>query len=175
MSRIAKKGIVLPPKVEVTLANGVLTVKGPKGELSKSVPAEFSIVIEDNTIFPKMTEVENVALLGTYTSFVKSMVTGVTTGFTKKLQLEGVGYRSEVKGKDMVFALGFSHPVKLHIPEGLTVTAEKNVVTVTGIDKDSVGSFAAEIRSQKKPEPYKGKGFRYDTETIRMKQGKKSV
>ncbi|HRH26134.1 MAG TPA: 50S ribosomal protein L6 [Candidatus Paceibacterota bacterium] len=175
MSRVAKKGIVLPPKVEVAITNGVLHVKGPKGELSKPVPAEFSIVTEDNTLFPKMTTVENVALLGTYTSFVNSMVIGVTTGFTKKLQLEGVGYRSEVKGKEMVFALGFSHPVKLQIPEGLTVTSEKNVVTITGIDKDVVGSFAAEIRSQKKPEPYKGKGFRYSGEVIRMKQGKKSV
>lgn len=175
MSRIAKKGLVVPSKVEVVQKGDVLTVKGPKGELTRTVPTGFEFAIEDGVLFPKLPSAEKTVLLGTYTSYVASMIRGVTEGFTKKLQLEGVGYRSEVKGKEMVFALGFSHPVKLPIPEGVTVTAEKNVITISGIDKQTVGSFAAEIRSHKKPEPYKGKGFKYEGEVLRMKQGKKSV
>lgn len=182
MSRIAKKGIVLADKVEVSIVDGVLKVKGPKGELSRSVPTGFEISIEDKIIFPKINESANQDLdgqagvfLGTFTSILNSLIKGVTTGFTKKLILEGVGYRSEVKGKEMVFALGFSHPVKVSIPEGLTVTADKNIITVSGIDKDKVGQYAAYIRDLKKPEPYKGKGMRYDGEVIRMKEGKKSV
>lgn len=175
MSRIAKKGLVVPPKVEVTQKGAVLTVKGPKGELTRTVPDQFSYTIEDGVLFPTLPNQEKTVLLGTYTSYVAAMIKGVTEGYTKKLQLEGVGYRSEVKGKEMVFALGFSHPVKLAIPEGLTVTAEKNIITISGVNKEAVGSFAAEIRSNKKPEPYKGKGFKYEGEVLRMKQGKKSV
>jgi large subunit ribosomal protein L6 len=103
------------------------------------------------------------------------MLAGVVTPYEKKLILEGVGYKSEVKGTDLALALGFSHPVKVAIPEGLTMTAEKNNLTITGIDKELVGSFAAKIRSLKKPEPYKGKGFRYADEVIKRKQGKKSA
>jgi large subunit ribosomal protein L6 len=103
------------------------------------------------------------------------MMEGVTKGFEKKLILEGVGYKSAVSGKNLDLALGFSHPVKIEIPEGLTVTADKNLITITGTDKELVGQFSAYVRSLKKPEPYKGKGFRYDNEVIRRKQGKKSA
>ena len=103
------------------------------------------------------------------------MIAGVQTPYQKKLILEGVGFKSEVKGKDMHFALGFSHPVVVAIPEGITATAEKNNITISGIDKELVGNFTASIRALKKPEPYKGKGMRYDTEVIRRKQGKKTV
>ena len=115
------------------------------------------------------------SLLGTYASHIKNMIVGVTTGYEKKLILEGVGFKSAVSGKSLDLALGFSHPVKVEIPEGLAVTADKNLITISGIDKEKVGQFSAYVRSLKKPEPYKGKGFRYDNEVIRRKQGKKSA
>ncbi len=115
------------------------------------------------------------SLWGTYASHIKNMIAGVQTPYTKKLILEGVGFKSEVKGKDFHFALGFSHPVIVPIPEGITATADKNNITITGVDKELVGSFTAAVRALKKPEPYKGKGMRYDTEVIRRKQGKKTV
>jgi large subunit ribosomal protein L6 len=113
--------------------------------------------------------------VGTVASHIRNMVKGVTDSYTKKLILEGVGYKSNVAGSSLDLALGFSHPVKIEIPQGLTVTADKNIITITGIDKELVGQFSAYIRSLKKPEPYKGKGFRYDNEVIRRKQGKKSA
>jgi large subunit ribosomal protein L6 len=116
----------------------------------------------------------NRSLWGTYASHVRNMVKGVTEGYTRKLILEGVGFKSEVKGQNLDLALGFSHPVIVEIPNDLTVTAEKNNITITGIDKEKVGQFAAKVRALKKPEPYKGKGFRYDDEVIRRKQGKKA-
>jgi large subunit ribosomal protein L6 len=115
------------------------------------------------------------ALWGTYASHVKNMVEGVNTGYTKKLVLEGVGFKSDVAGQVLNLALGFSHPVKVNIPSGITVTAEKNNITISGIDKELVGSFSASIRSMKKPEPYKGKGFHYADEVVRRKQGKKAA
>ena len=115
------------------------------------------------------------ALVGTYASHLINMITGVTEGFAKKLIVEGVGFRSEVKGNELHMSLGFSHPVVMEIPKGLTATAEKNIITVTGIDKESTNQFAAQIRAKKKPEPYKGKGIRYEGEIIRRKQGKKSA
>ncbi len=177
MSRIAKKGITIPPKTEVALASGVVTVKGPKGTLTHSFPETLSLETKDGTVMIKNVgeEIENESLWGTYTSHIKNMIIGVTGGYTKKLIIEGVGYKADIKGKELVMALGFSHPVKVLVPEGLTVTTEKGTVTIVGTDKDKTGQFAAYIRSLKKPEPYKGKGFRYSDEVIRRKQGKKSV
>ncbi len=178
MSRIAKQPIPIPAGTEVTLANGVLTVKGPKGTLTRPVKDDVVIVIDGGTVTlsPKNeSDIFSRALWGTYASHVKNMLAGVTTPYVKKLILEGVGFKSEVKGKDLALALGFSHPVSVSIPEGLTVTAEKNVITITGIDKEQVGQFAASVRAMKKPEPYKGKGFRYEGEVIRRKQGKKAA
>lgn len=177
MSRIGKKGIDIPEKTEVSVVNGVVSVKGPKGNLERAFRPSIKITQDGNhvTFTPDRTTKQNAALWGTYASHVKNMVDGVNTGFEKKLILEGVGYKSEVKGSKLVLALGFSHLVEVPIPEGLTLKAEKNVITISGIDKELVGQFAAKVRSLKKPEPYKGKGFRYEGEIIRRKQGKKSV
>lgn len=177
MSRIGKKGILVPEKTETIFNNGVLTVKGPKGTLERSFKPEITIKIEGKDISLSLTKEnkQTKALWGTYASHIKNMVKGVNEGFEKKLILEGVGYKSQVNGDKLVMALGFSHPVEVVIPTGLEVKAEKNLLTFSGIDKELVGSFSAKIRSLKKPEPYKGKGFRYHDEIIRRKQGKKSV
>lgn len=177
MSRIGKKEIKIPKGVEVSQNGGTFTVKGPKGSLSKDFRADVAIKVEGDTIALSVSRNDKFvkSLWGTYASHIKNMIVGVENPYQKKLILEGVGYKSEVKGKELALALGFSHPVAVPIPEGLTVTAEKNLITVTGIDKELVGSFTAGVRAMKKPEPYKGKGFRYDNEVIRRKQGKKTV
>lgn len=177
MSRLGKKGIVAPDKTEILFNSGVFSVKGPKGELQRNFKPDISIQVDGKNISLSLKKENNQtrALWGTYASHIKNMVKGVNDGFEKKLILEGVGYKSEVKGDKLSLALGFSHLVDVAIPLGLAVKAEKNVVTITGIDKELVGSFAAKVRDLKKPEPYKGKGFRYHDEVIRRKQGKKSV
>lgn len=178
MSRIAKQPITIPEKTEVTLVDGLFTVKGPKGTLSRELKSDVIVKLDGGVIMLMPKDDKSIfsrALWGTYASHVKNMIAGVNTGFEKKLILEGVGFKSEVKGKDLVLALGFSHGVTVAIPEGLTVTAEKNVITISGIDKEAVGQFAAKVRAMKKPEPYKGKGFRYHDEVIRRKQGKKAA
>lgn len=178
MSRIGKQQLAIPSGVTVSYDNGVFTVQGPKGTLSRQFRDEVIITIADGTVtFAPRNEKDTFAraLWGTYASHVKNMIKGVTEPYQRKLILEGVGFKSDVKGKNLELALGFSHPVVEEIPEGLTVTAEKNVITVTGIDKELVGQWTAYIRSLKKPEPYKGKGFRYDNEVIRRKQGKKTA
>lgn len=178
MSRIGKQIVYVPQGTEVKLSGVTFSAKGPKGTLTRDFPGNISINISGSeiTFTPGKTGDRTLnALWGTYASHVKNMVTGVNEGYTKKLILEGVGFKSDVAGTTLNLALGFSHPVKVAIPEGLTVTAEKNVVTVTGIDKELVGQFTSSIRSMKKPEPYKGKGFRYSDEVIRRKQGKKAA
>ncbi len=177
MSRIAKQPIPIPEKTEVTFVGKVFSVKGPKGTLEKTFHDDVKITIDGAsvTLEPASEGIFARAIWGTYASHVKNMIKGVNTPYEKKLILEGVGFKSEVKGKNLDLALGFSHPVIVPIPEGLTVTAEKNLITVTGIDKETVGQFTAKVRALKKPEPYKGKGFRYDTEVIRRKQGKKTA
>ena len=177
MSRIGKKGIVIPEKTEVSINAGVVSVKGPKGSLARNFRPDISIVIDGKQISLSVAK-ENKqikALWGTYASHINNMVKGVNDGFEKKLILEGVGYKSQINGNKLVLTLGFSHPVEVEIPTGLNVKAEKNLLTVGGIDKELVGSFTAKVRALKKPEPYKGKGFRYSDEIIRRKQGKKSV
>lgn len=177
MSRIGKKIIAIPDKTEVTHSSGVISVKGPLGSLSKKLKPEIEITIGANeiTLVPKHITLESRALWGTYASHIVNMIEGVTTPFVKKLIIEGIGYKSEVKGDKLVLALGFSHPVSVPIPKELKVTAEKNIITVTGIDKEVVGEFVASVRSLKKPEPYKGKGIRYEGEKIKRKQGKKTA
>lgn len=177
MSRLAKKPFPIPDGVTVAVADGIVTVTGPKGTLTRSVRPEITVAVEDGSIVLTMNEanVFTRSLWGTYASHLRNMVEGVTKGYEKKLILEGVGFKSAVTGNTLDMALGFSHPVKVEVPTGLAVTAEKNVVTIIGIDKESVGQFSAYIRSLKKPEPYKGKGFRYEGEVIRRKQGKKSA
>ena len=177
MSRIGKKEIEIPKGVEVKQDGLAISVKGPKGELTRNFRDDIEIKIADSTITlnPKRNDKFSKALWGTYASHLINMIAGVQKEYEKKLILEGVGFKSDVKGKELHLALGFSHPVVVEIPEGLNVTAEKNVISVSGIDKELVGSFTASTRALKKPEPYKGKGFRYDDEVIRRKQGKKTV
>jgi len=178
MSRIAKKPIEIPEKTDVVIEDGVVSVKGPLGELSRTLRPEVSVVVADGEVRvtqKKQGDLFAYALTGTYASHIRNMVAGVNAPYEKKLIIEGVGFKSEVQGNTLVLSLGFSHQIKLDIPEGLTVSAEKNVVTVSGIDKEQVGSFAAHVRSLREPEPYKGKGIRYEDEVIRRKEGKKSV
>lgn len=178
MSRIGKQTVIIPTGTEVKLTGTTFMAKGPKGTLTRDFPGDVTLHINGNeiTFTPNKEHDRTVnALWGTYASHVKNMVIGVNEGYSKKLILEGVGFKSEVAGQFLNLALGFSHPVKIAIPAGLTVTAEKNNITVTGIDKEAVGSFTASVRSKKKPEPYKGKGFRYHDEVIRRKQGKKAA
>jgi len=187
MSRIGKKEIYIPAGIKVTQSasslGAVVTVVGPKGTLSKTFRDDISIAITDKAINLniKRNDKFSRSLWGTYASHIKNMIAGVQTPYQKKLILEGVGFKSDVKparlggGKEFNFALGFSHPVIVKIPEGITATAEKNVITISGADKELVGSFTAAVRALKKPEPYKGKGMRYEGEVIRRKQGKKTV
>lgn len=177
LPRLAKKPIIIPAKTEVTSADNVVRVKGPKGELSRGIHrlVDVSVTPEGIVVAPKSQSNETHMLTGTYVSHVRNMVRGVTEGFTKKLIVEGVGFKWSVSGNSLDLSLGFSHPVKMTIPAGLTVTAEKNTLTISGIDKEVVGQFAADVRAQKKPEPYKGKGIRYEGEVIRRKQGKKTA
>lgn len=178
MSRIGKQIVKIPANTEVKIAGDVLTMKGPKGELSRSF--KFDLVSinlqgDEATFTPKTEDISTKALWGTYAAHFKNMLKGVNEGYEKKLTLEGVGFKSEVAGNTLKFALGFSHPVIMDIPATLKVTAEKNVITISGTDKEAVGQFAAKVRDQKPPEPYKGKGIRYEGEYVRRKQGKKAV
>jgi len=177
MSRIGKQEIQIPQGVKISQNGAVFTVVGPKGTLTKNFKDDVVITITDKVVnlTIKRNDKFSKSLWGTYASHIKNMITGVQTPYQKKLILEGVGFKSEVKGKDFNFALGFSHPVIVKIPEGITATADKNNIMITGIDKELVGSFTAAIRALKKPEPYKGKGMRYEGEIIRRKQGKKTV
>lgn len=176
MSRLAKKPTPAG-KTDVSVAHGVLTVKGSKGTLTKRVHPSVDISVDAGavTIAPKNSSRLAKALTGTFASHVKNMVQGVETPFMKKLILEGVGFRVELKGKEIVLTVGFSHTVPLAIPEDVTATVEKNVIKLESINKESVGQFAANIRRVKPPEPYLGKGIRYEGEVIRRKQGKKAV
>jgi large subunit ribosomal protein L6 len=177
MSRLAKKPIIVPAKIEVQASGDSLSIKGAKGTLTKSVHPFVSIQVgpEGVQIAAKNNSRLAHALTGTYAAHVRSMMKGVETPFKKVLILEGVGYRVELKGKELVFQVGFSHPVKLAVPEGITATVEKNAISIEGADKEKVGQFAADVRMVKPPEPYLGKGIRYQTEVIRRKQGKKAV
>ncbi len=176
MSRLGKQPVTIPAGVTVTFADGVLTVTGPKGTLTREVRKDVSVVVEGTTIIltPEKTTMAP-ALWGTYAAHARNMIKGVTEGFTKVLDIEGVGYKAEVKGTQIVLNVGFSHPVPLDIPSGVTATVEKTVVTLTSADKDLLGQFAANVRKVKKPEPYKGKGIRYRGEYIIRKQGKKAA
>ncbi len=177
MSRIGKRPIVIPAGVEVTISGAEVTVKGPKGTLTKTFNEELTIKMEDNQVVverpndePKMR-----ALHGTTSALINNMVLGVSAGFRKTLNLVGVGYRAAAKGKGLELSLGYSHPVIINEVPGITLTVEKNTtIHVDGIEKEVVGQVAAEIRSKRAPEPYKGKGVKYADEVIRRKEGKKA-
>jgi large subunit ribosomal protein L6 len=175
MSRIGKAPITVPAGVDVTVAAGRITVKGPKGELDREIPGNITISQEGDTLTCERPNEENKtkAMHGLTRSLVNNMVIGVTEGFSKELQIVGVGYRAEAQGKDIRLSLGFSHTVDVKAPEGITfdIPAQTQVI-VKGIDKEVVGQVAANIRSIRKPEPYKGKGVRYLGERVVRKAGK---
>lgn len=178
MSRLGKQPIILPAGVEANFADGVLTIKKGNNSLSRSINTkEVDIKVEGNeiTFTPNASRPMAPALWGTYAAHARNMVTGVTEGFNKILEIEGVGYRAELKGDKLALMMGYSHPVEMEIPKGITVSVEKSVVTISGVDKEEVGQFAANVRKVRKPEPYKGKGIRYRGEYIIRKQGKKAV
>jgi large subunit ribosomal protein L6 len=167
--------IAIPGGVTVDIAeNNLVTVKGPKGTLTRSFPTEMELAVENNELTVKRpNDLKKMkSLHGLTRSLIHNMVTGVTDGFEKKLEINGVGYRAEKKGKTLVLHLGYSHDINMEDPEGLESVVEDNKITVKGIDKEKVGQYAAEIRSKRSPEPYKGKGIKYDTEVIRRKAGK---
>ena len=176
MSRIANQPVVLPKGVEIKQAAGEIVVKGPKGELSMSVSSDISINIEEGqlTFAAKSGSRFAHAMSGTTRSLVNNMVTGVSDGFERKLELVGVGYRAKAQGKKLNLTLGFSHPVDHDVPEGITIeTPSQTEILVKGIDKQKVGQVAADIRSYRPPEPYKGKGVRYSDEHVVRKEAKK--
>ncbi|MBR2890819.1 MAG: 50S ribosomal protein L6 [Bacilli bacterium] len=175
MSRIGNKPIVIPNGASVELVENTIVVKGPKGQLSFEVPSCVNVEIKDNNVtFTRESDVkEHRSLHGTTRAIVNNMVVGVTEGFEKILEIEGTGYRAQLQGKKLVVNAGYSHPVELVIPEGLTVTVPNPTeIHVVGCDKELVGQFAAEVRIIRKPEPYKGKGIHYRGEYIRRKEGK---
>src|SRR3989344_9699259 len=164
MSRTGKLPIQIPAGTDVSVASSEIVVKGEGGTLRRFLLPAVSITVEGGvvTVAPKETNRIGKALWGTYAAHVRNMVAGVNTPFKKNLQIEGIGYRAELAGKQLKLAIGFSHPVIVAIPEGITVAVEKNIVSVSGADKEQVGEFAASVRALKKPEPYKGKGIRYE-------------
>ena len=176
MSRIGRMPIAIPAGVTVTIAeNNKVTVKGPKGTLERVLPAEMSIKEEDGQIIvTRPSDLKKMkSLHGLTRTLINNMIVGVTAGYEKKLEINGVGYRAQKQGKKLVLSLGYSHPVEMEDPEGLESTMEgQNVIIVKGIDKEKVGQYAAEIRDKRRPEPYKGKGIKYADETIRRKVGK---
>jgi len=177
MSRIAKKPIVLPAKTEASVSGGLITIKGPLGSLSKPVKSNIGVEIVGNEITLTLSHgsLQARSEWGTVASHIRNMIEGVNKPYEKKLIIEGIGYKADIKGKDLVLAVGFSHTIAVPIPTDLKVTVEKTTITITGIDIEKVGQFAAEIRALKKPEPYLGKGIRYSDEVIRRKQGKKAA
>jgi len=177
MSRIGKQSIAIPAGTDVSVSTDAITVKGKGGTLVKPLHPAVKVAVANGTanVEPANSSRLARALWGTYAAHLKNMVAGVNTPFVKKLQVEGIGFKAEVSGKNLKLALGFSHPVLVTIPEGVTTVVEKNIITITGADKEKVGQFAASVRELKKPEPYKGKGIRYEGETIIRKQGKKAA
>jgi large subunit ribosomal protein L6 len=175
MSRVAKKPIAIAKGVELTIADGIIKVKGPKGTLSIAKPDTISLNIENGEAFLVPANDESIALTGTIRAIVANMVLGVSEGFTRKLELVGVGYRAAVQGNDLNLSLGFSHPVVFKAPEGITITTPSQTeILISGADKQLIGEVAAKIRAYRKPEPYKGKGIRYAGEIINMKEAKKA-
>ena len=175
MSRIGRHPVAVPAGVEVKIAeNNVVTVKGPKGTLEKALPTEMSIKLEDGqVVVTRPNDLKKMkSLHGLTRTLIQNMVIGVSQGYEKALEVNGVGYRAQKQGKKLVLSLGYSHPVEMEDPEGLESTVDGNKIVVKGIDKEKVGQYAAEIRDKRRPEPYKGKGIKYADETIRRKVGK---
>ncbi len=175
MSRIGRRPIPLPQGVSATIAGQTITVKGPKGEISRTVHADLTLVQENGTVAVRRPsdEPRHRALHGLTRTLVANMVEGVTKGFSKALEIQGVGYKAEIKPFGVQLVVGYSHPVPYHAPQGIKISVESNTqVKVEGVDKELVGQVAAELRSVRPPEPYKGKGIRYVGEQVRRKAGK---
>ncbi|PIP25105.1 MAG: 50S ribosomal protein L6 [Candidatus Nealsonbacteria bacterium CG23_combo_of_CG06-09_8_20_14_all_36_12] len=189
MSRIGKKPILIPEDVEVKIEPAQVSskfgagegqkvvVKGPKGELSQEVRPEIKVETKGGQIFisPKIETKRTSAFWGLTRALIANMIRGVTEGYEKKLEIEGLGYRAQLEGENLVLSVGFTHPVKIDCPSGIKFSIEKNVITVSGADKELVGQIASKIRKVRPPEPYKGKGIKYQGEVIRRKAGKKVV
>ncbi len=173
MSRVGKKPVPIPNGVTVTIADGFVKVKGPKVELQHPVLVGTSVAIEGNEVKVSAEKISRNPAFGTMRAQIANMVTGVTTGFSKTLEIVGTGYRANMEGKKLVLQLGFSHPVEFMAPEGITIKVENPTrLTISGADKAQVGQVAADIRGYRPPEPYKGKGVKYEGEYIRRKAGK---
>ena len=174
MSRIGLKPIEIPAGVDVKVDGTTVTVKGPKGELTRNVHPNMAVAVEGNEVIVKRPndEKENKSLHGLTRTLIHNMVLGVTEGFKKNLEVNGVGYRASKAGKKLTLNLGYSHPVEMEDPEGLESEVQDNKIIIKGIDKEKVGQYAAEIRDKRRPEPYKGKGIKYADEVIRRKVGK---
>ena len=178
MSRIGNRKLVIPEGVTITEENNVVTVKGPKGELTTKLAENITIKVEGNTleVLRSNDNTNTKTMHGTINALINNMMTGVTKGFEKGLEIIGVGYRFQLKGNVLVINAGYSHPVEMEIPEGITVEVPSNTeVIIKGIDKVLVGEFAANVRKVRQPEPYKGKGIRYKDEHVRRKEGKKAA
>jgi len=175
MSRIGKKPILIPEDTEVKIEGNIISIKGPKGELSKEFRSEIIVKIEKNRIFilPRTENKQTRALWGLTRALVANMVKGVTEGFERKLEIEGLGFKAQVVGNDLELFVGFTHPVKIKALENVKLTVEKNIITVSGFDLEKVSQTAAKIRKVKPTEPYKGKGIKYLGEIVRRKVGKK--
>jgi large subunit ribosomal protein L6 len=175
MSRVAKKPINLPKGVECQVKADAITVKGPKGTLAMAAPAGINVAIDGGQIKLSVNSADSMKMAGTTRALINNMVTGVTDGYQRKLELVGVGYRAALQGKDLNLTLGFSHPVVFHAPEGITITGPvQTEILIAGTDKQRVGEVAAKIRAFRPPEPYKGKGVRYSGEKITLKEAKKA-
>ncbi|KKR07801.1 MAG: 50S ribosomal protein L6, large subunit ribosomal protein L6 [Candidatus Peregrinibacteria bacterium GW2011_GWE2_39_6] len=177
MSRIGKQLVIIPSGVIATLENNSISIKGPKGELNFTISPDIKVTINEKDIAIRRIGNDRIqkSLHGMTRSLIQNMVIGVSKGFTKRLEVNGVGYRFQIQGKKLVLALGYSHPIEYNPPEEIEIKADeekKNIIVITGIDKQKVGQVAAEIRSFRKPEPYKGKGIKYEAETLRRKAGK---
>jgi large subunit ribosomal protein L6 len=177
MSRIGKKPIEIPKEVKVKIKDEKISIEGPKGKLEKKIPTEIKVEIKEGKIFVSLKKETKTskALWGTMRQLISNMVEGVTKGFEKKLIIQGLGYKARTEGDTLVLNVGYSHPVKISLPQELKVSVEKNVILVSGIDKELVGQFAAKIRSVKKVDPYKEKGIKYIDEKVKRKVAKKTI
>ncbi len=175
MSRIGKKIRMLPAGVSAEVKENQLSIKGPKGELKQTLHPHITVVIDGGKVTTQVANADNKrdrALWGTFSSLINNMITGVTVGFKKQLEINGVGYKASLKGMNLNLEVGYSHPIEIKAAPGISFVVEKNIITISGIDKQAVGEMAAMIRRVRKPEPYKGKGIKYIDETIKRKAGK---
>jgi large subunit ribosomal protein L6 len=175
MSRVGKLPITVPKEITVKIENDIISVKGPKGELFQKIHPDVLVEKKDDTIFVKVKnpqDKDDRSLWGLFRTLIFNMILGTTKGFEKKLEISGIGFRASVSGKNLILNLGFSHPVEFTIPSGTNIKVEKNIISISGSDKQLVGETAARLRSIKKPEPYKGKGIKYIDEVVRRKAGK---